>query len=191
MGVNSPLTKSKVSNIIQLDGNDSIISEIESLSSSELSITLSTIFDTDEEVDPEPIPAVFLPNSNPSQNTKLEVDTDIKIKAPTRLPLCIMLNARSLYNKKNNFQTLLNQIGPDLAITSETWEREKQNLDDLFAPFQYKTISYARSKGKTGGGCAIFYNESRFTINKFDVSPPEKQPGQFLHQPNLIMKATR
>ena len=138
MGVNSPLTKSKFSNIMQLDGDDSIISESESLSSSELSSTLSTIFDTDEEVDPEPIPAVFLPNSNPSQNTKLEVDTDIKIKAPTRLPLCIMLNARSLYNKKNNFQTLLNQIGPDLAITSETWEREKQNLDDLFAPFSIK-----------------------------------------------------
>ena len=84
-----------------------------------------------------------------------------------------MLNARSLYNKRENFKTLQNQIGPDLSITSETWERKNQNLDDLVASSQYKAISYARRNGKTGGGCAIFYNENRFEINKFDVSPPD------------------
>ena len=59
-----------------------------------------------------------------------------------------------------------------MAITSETWERQTRSLDVLFPASQYKTISYARNK-RPGGGCAIFYNENRFLVEKLDVLPPD------------------
>ena len=88
-----------------------------------------------------------------------------------------MLNSRSLYNKAVNFRTLLHEIGPDLTIVSETWERQRQSLDDLISSSQFETISYRRRKvtnRQPGGGCAIIYNSTRFKVEKMDVQPPEK-----------------
>ena len=43
----------------------------------------------------------------------------------SRLRLCLLFNARSIYKKKNNLRTMLSQI--------ETWERKKQSLYDLIS----------------------------------------------------------
>ena len=165
-----------------MDGNLSINSDSTSESESDLFSTsdtssiFSTVYDTDDELDPQPIPANFLPHPNqpsqPGQPILLDVDVNIETETPSRLPLCIMLNARSLYNKRNNFRTLLHQIAPDIAITSETWERRSRNLHELLSPSQYKCISYAR-RSRPGGGCAIFFNENRFLVEKLDVLPPD------------------
>ena len=166
-------------NICQLDGNQTIINESETSSISDISSTCSTIFATDDEFDPEPIPANFFPHpaQSPAEPTLLDVEVNSRTQNPSRLPLCLMLNSRSLYNKIDNFRTLLYQIGPDIALVSETWERQTQSLDNLLSSFQFKSISYKRDNGKNnrkpGGGCAIFYNENRFHVEKLDVSPPE------------------
>ena len=60
---------------------------------------------------------------------------------------------------------------------SETWERQTQSLDNLLSSFQLKTISHKRENNNNnrqpGGGCAIFYNETRFSVEKLEVSPPD------------------
>ena len=125
------------------------------------SSTCSTEFETDDEVDPVPPPANFF-EGNSEQTSKL--------------PLCMLLNARSLYNKVNNFKKLLYEVAPDLAIVSETWERQNLGLEKLLNSTQFKSISYCRPKVGTaqpGGGCAIIYNENRFGIEELDVSVPE------------------
>ena len=88
----------------------------------------------------------------------------------------MMLNARSLYNKCDNFKKLLNQICPDFSIVSETWERQKKVLDELFSSSQFKVLSHKRimiNNRQPGGGCAIFYNDRRFKVSAVDVHPPE------------------
>ena len=184
------LDRTNIVKIGQLDGNQTISSNQSSdnHSDNELSenssiveSTADTEYGTDEEIDPEPIPANFfpVPNQNiaPGQPITLDVHVSGSNQPTSMLPLCMMLNSRSLYNKCDNFRTLLQEIGPDLTIVSETWEREIQSLDSLLSPTEYKTISYCRKRRtknrQPGGGCAIIYNSNRFTVEKIDVSPPE------------------
>merc|ERR1712030_216728 len=92
------------------------------------------------------------------------------------LPLCMVLNARSLYNKTENFKKILYQIGPDITIVSETWERQKETLNQLLPLDQFQIISYKRkplSNRQPGGGCAIFYNHRRFNVSKIDLNLPD------------------
>ena len=146
-------------NICQLDGNQSLDSSI--ISDNESDSSSNTIYATDDEVDPQPIPAnFFFPQAQiPGQPNPPEVQISSNKQQSSRLPLCMMLNARSLYNKVNNFKSLLYQIGSDIVLVSETWERQRQSLDQLLSSSQYKTISYCRKKKtnnrQPGGGCAI------------------------------------
>ena len=84
-----------------------------------------------------------------------------------------MLNARSLYNKPDNFKDLLHQIGPDLLLASETWERKRKPLTKILPSSQYKIISYARDNNRNGGGCAIYYSENRFEVLNLEILAPE------------------
>jgi hypothetical protein len=141
----------------------------------------NSVYDTDDEVDPEPIPANFYQPRNqiqaPGQAIQLYVIVSDETQQTSRLPLCLMFNARSVYNKINNLRTMLNQIGPDITIVSETWERRRQCLDELLSLSQFKSVSYCRQQvfrnKQPGGGCAIIYNESRFEVTPFDICVPE------------------
>ena len=55
----------------------------------------------------------------------------MKILKASSLPLVAVLNARSLYNKPDNIKTFMNELGVELLIASETWERERLSLDTL------------------------------------------------------------
>ena len=115
-----------VSDVQQLD--DSVNSDSSSHNS-------SLDYNTDDEVDPVLDPVVLAPVPNQvldhGQPIQLEVVEDPTIQH-SPLPLCMMLNARSLYNKSENFMTLLHQITPEITLVSETWERQKMTLEDLF-----------------------------------------------------------
>ena len=67
-----------------------------------------------------------------------------------------------------------NQIGPDICIISETFERERKRLDSVLNARQFKSISYYRKNRAPGGGCAIVYNENRFSVLKLDITAPEE-----------------
>ena len=124
----------------QIDGNVSVLSSVNSSNdTSENDDSFVTTYSTDDEVDPESIPANFF--SPADQPDSLDVITGNKQQS-SRLPLCLMFNSRSLYNKVENFKTLVNQIGPDAILVSETWERQNLNLDQLLGSSQYKTITY-------------------------------------------------
>ena len=100
-----------------------------SLTSDEGLNTSETSYATEDEIDSFPSPAklTIIPQSNhPSiQPVKLEIKKSSKIESASTLPLISVMNARSLYQKRNNFKTLVNELGLELAIVSETWEREE------------------------------------------------------------------
>ena len=70
---------------------------------------------------------------------------------------------------------MLQQIGPEITIVSETWERKKQSLENLLSSERFKIISYKRSQigdKRPGGGCAILYNNSRYSVSELKLSVP-------------------
>ena len=96
-------------------------------------------------------------------------------RLPASLPLVMMTNARSLYNKIENFKKWLLEIFPDCAVISESWECEgrRKSLEDLLASTPYRVHSYRRPRGRTGGCCAVIYNESKFKVEKINVNIEE------------------
>ena len=93
-----------------------------------------TDYDTEDEAFSEPIAANLAPVPgqivSPGQPITLDVcDNEV---SQSNLPLCILFNARSVYNKVDNLTQMLNQIGPDFCIISETFERQKKQLKDIF-----------------------------------------------------------
>ena len=99
-----------------------------------------------------------------------------RINTASSLPLICVANARSLYNKSSNFKHILHELGIEIAIISETWERQELSLDNLLNLHQYKVISYRRPKRKAnrqpGGGAAIVYNDYRFMVSEIDFPVP-------------------
>ena len=84
--------------------------------------SVSTLYDTEGEIDPVPVHVILTPSDGiPGQHTPaLDVDTTDKVDIPTSLPLCMCANARSVYNKVDSLRNILNTIGPDITIISET-----------------------------------------------------------------------
>ena len=156
-------------NIPQIDGlgnSDSICSSEDDLTS-EYSIVTS--YNTEDEIDPETGPISITPPTKLNKRKR-------KILEASSLPLVAVLNARSLYNKSDNFKTLLSELGIEVSIISETWEREEQSLESLLQMSNYKVHSYRRPKVKAkkqpGGACAIIYNENRFRATKLNIHVP-------------------
>ena len=73
----------------------------------------------------------------------LEVDETGRLVLPSSLPLTMLTNARSLYNKIDNFIKWLTEIFPDCAIVSETWEHKtrRAGTENLNLPSQFSDPS--------------------------------------------------
>ena len=72
------------------------------------------------------------------------------------MPLCLVLNARSIYNKQDNLHEMLHQIGPDICLISESWERHRNRLSDAINRRQFKRVSYYRKNRVPGVGALSF-----------------------------------
>ena len=165
--------ESKEHQIIQLDGN---ITGIES-NISKSTVESEDLFETDDEIDNDPIPANLAPVSNQNtspHNNPPDLDVNTKRDAqPTLLPLCLMLNARSIFNKSDNLMEMLATIGPSVTLISETWERDTNRLDSIINSRIFKYVSSYRRNKSPGGGAAIVYNESQFKVTIPDIIVPE------------------
>ena len=71
---------------------------------------------------------------------------------------------------------LLTELGLELTIVAESWEREELSLENLLKIPNYKIHSYVRPKKKAkkqpGGSCAIVYKETRFKAIKATINIP-------------------
>ena len=93
-------------------------------------------YDTDDEYHPINDPPVLQPKPSPSNN-EIEVDLS-NIDSNTSLPLVVVLNCRSAYNKRDSLRTLLHTVSPDFLLASETWSRENFSIQELLYPTPYK-----------------------------------------------------
>ena len=117
---------------LQLDGNVSGSDSSESSFSSQANPNDPDSDDDTNDEDDDILPPADLTVKNPSnQPVELEVKKISRLENASSLPLVSVLNARSLYQKKDNFKSFINELGIELAIISETWERDEENLDTL------------------------------------------------------------
>ena len=191
MGGGSPRTSeylctksdvSVISNIGQFDGVNSMInssssSNNQSDSESDVDDNDDTEYDTENEVEPDTSPIMISPVKKPKGR-------QLKVLKASSLPLVTLLNARSLYNKHENFKTFMTELGIEAAIVSETWERDDKTLENLLHMSNYKVHSHRRTlfsvvcgnipsvhrrtkvkaNRQPGGACALVYNENRFKV---------------------------
>ena len=118
---------SSTSDIFQCDGADSI-SSTSSIPSED------TEYNTEDEALTERESAVLVPA--PKQLVLvLEVDETGMMVLPASLSLIMLTNARSLYNKIDNFTKWLLHIFPDCVIVSEMFEHKTRRvrLEQLLA----------------------------------------------------------
>ena len=103
-------------------------------------------FESDNEADSNPIRAVLVPSLDKgpaSAPLQLEVNMSEQVKAPTCVPLCVVTNPRSAWNKIGNVRTFLRQVGPDILILSEHWGR-KRPFQDALAMEHFKVLESSR-----------------------------------------------
>ena len=165
----------------QLDGNESVEdSDDDSVSN----------YSSEDEVDNEPVRAVLIPSPGmDGQPPTLTVDETGEVAAPSSLPLTMIANFRSMYNKIKNIKRNLITLGLDFLIGSESWERPRFDLTSLLDSPNYLAISYCRGRetpgihpagrkagkpypSKIGGGAAILYNKHRFELTDCEVGVP-------------------
>ena len=155
---------SELSDTVQCDGADTTCD----LSSNDSDDTEG---DTEDEAYADREAAVLVPApAQPGARLPpgLEVDESGRMVLPASLPLVMLTNARSVYNKIDNFKKWLNEIFPDCALIAESWEYEsrREDLQSLLSNTPYKVFSYRRPRGQTGGCCAIVYNTSKFVVEQ-------------------------
>ena len=87
-------------------------------------------YNSDEEAFAEPIPVNLyqVPGQTiiPGRPVKLYVNQNQDLSTP--LPLCLLFNARSIFNKAHNLTEMLSQISPDICMI---WKAGSQNEEDL------------------------------------------------------------
>jgi hypothetical protein len=179
--VNFHKRNGKQKDMCQLNGNESI-------GESDQDSVMN--YDSEDEVDSAATQAVLVPAPRlAGQPFTLIVDDTEEVAAPSSLPLTMVANLRSAYNKVKNMKRNLYTLGLDIMIVSETWERPRLDLNKLLDSPNYVALSYCRGRetpatrvdgrhagkmypGKTGGGAAIIFNPDRFEASDTDIGVP-------------------
>ena len=76
----------------------------------------------------------------------ITLDVNLYNGYSNNIPLCLLFNARSIYNKCESLNEMLQQIGPDACIISETFERETKRISSILKSKHFESLSQVRKK---------------------------------------------
>ena len=97
------------------------------------------------------------------QNIKV-IKRSEKIYQALKLPKVLNVNPRSLYNKKNEFCTFIEEESIDLACISESFERKNFTLEKLLKLENFKVLSNVYQREGKGGRPAIVVNTDKYEV---------------------------
>ena len=129
----------------QLDGNESLISS------------------NDSDIDSD---------NNPVNRVSRKID---KISCALNLPTLATYNCRSLFPKLGNVKTDILERAIDVAFLCEIWEKKENKNHQLQIETLLETegLKYISTPRPTGwGGAGIIVNQSKFTVEKFNIIIP-------------------
>ena len=163
-------SSSDISNIFQCDGNVSI--DTISPSSYEQSDAINNVV-TIISFDRQNYPSYEnRPLKYPKRNL-LTIKQSRKVVEASVLPVVLNLNPRSLYNKKEQLCTLVEQTEAGICCISESWDRShvagSRRISDIIDIEDYRWIQNVVQRNKKGGIPAILASEKLFHIK--DLCP--------------------
>ena len=80
------------------------------------------------------------------------------------LPTVMNLNPRSIYNKSEEFPLLLDQYNVDVAVISESWQRDDLSLSQLLQLDDYQIFSNVKERDFKGGKPAILVKSEKYNV---------------------------
>ena len=88
-----------------------------------------------------------------------------KLVEALSLPKVLNLNPRSIYNKIDEYITLIEEKEIDLTFMSETWEREGKSLESIIKTDDIEVISNVHQRKGKGGRPALIVRKEKYLIN--------------------------
>ena len=160
---------SNLTDIFQVDGNISLLTE---------SVNISEVID-----EPSPIPVhISSQRSNISvivnqfyrrqypavarTPCRVTIRRSNRILEATQLPVIMLLNPRSIYNKLEEFRTMMEQMEVDICAISESWDRENLPIENILQMEGYKIIKNVVQRNKKGGKPILVLKEEKFHIKQ-------------------------
>ena len=149
-------------NICQLDGNTSLnVDDLENFEGQQIPVICSNRTNTDQ-VKSEPRIRVLKPIKR--ENKRI-------LFASAYLPSVMNLNPRSIYNKVDELQELVNQYETNVIFISETWDRYDKPLKELIQIEDYEVISSTNPRSFRGGKPALIINKSKYIVKELNPEP--------------------
>ena len=99
-----------------------------------------------------------------SKNKNIKTKASNRFEQAFNLPVLCNINPRSVYNKSEEFHTLVKEEELDVIFISESWEREYLPLDRLINLEDHTVISNVSQRVGVGGRPAIVANKTKFHV---------------------------
>ena len=158
---------SLISNIFQCDGNTSIETTLTHFETQNPKLKTIISFDRPDYPSYENKPLKHL------KRNLVTIKRSRKVVEASVLPVVLNINPRSLYNKKNEFCTLIEQTDAGICCVSESWDRShvsgSRRISDILNIDDYKWVQNVVQRNKKGGKPAILLSEKLFHIK--ELSP--------------------
>ena len=97
-------------------------------------------------------------------NNKKDIDKENRVEQALSLPTLCNINPRSIYNKAEEFHTLVEEEDLDVVFISESWEREYLPLDQIIKLEDHTVISNVSQRVGVGGRPAIIANKRKYNV---------------------------
>ena len=97
-----------------------------------------------------------------SKNKNIKTKASNRFEQAFNLPVLCNISPRSVYNKSEEFHTLVKEEELDVIFISESWEREYLPLDRLINLEDHTVISNVSQRVGVGGRPAIVANKTKF-----------------------------
>ena len=98
------------------------------------------------------------------QEKEAKNKTSNRFEQALNLPVLCNINPRSVYNKLEEFRTLVEEEDLDLIFMSESWEREHLPLHEVIKLDDHTVISNVNQRVGMGGRPAIIANTRKFHV---------------------------
>ena len=144
---------------MQMDGNVSIISDVSNSSQNSI--------------------PVHITNRTQSNNNSMKygpmnlltVHRSNKYSQTLHLPKVCNINPQSIYNKKDEFISFVNEMEADVIFISESWERLGRTLETIMEPLvDHTVISNVHQRQGRGGRPAIVINSKKYQVQNITQS---------------------
>ena len=83
-----------------------------------------------------------------------------------QLPVVVNLNPRSVYNKAEEFKTMMEQLEVGVCFMSESWDRDSLGLEEIVKMDGYRIIKNVLQRKGKGGKPALIIQESNYFIKE-------------------------